>query len=347
MFLFQGLCRINVVAPAMLRFWRMLSHCRGPCSSPCNYPVTPFQEVCTMGEALILLAANFLWGAYHAVQPGHGKTIAAAYIVGARGRPVDAWILGIFVTLSHTSGIVLVGVLASLGLPGLESKRIEVWLKVLTGLLIIAIGLWTLWTQRSLFNLAGVAAAGAADGQDRAHGHEHKPVHLHAHPPGDENGHAHQPAHSHDGLPEHSHVSAHHDHPAGYHSHGFGIQHSHDLTGIMSRRPNLWTLIGLGIAGGLVPDPVALSLLIRALTDGQVILGLIGVFVFSLGFAAVLVAVGVVAAAVGKRLLDWLTGPRAALLQLGMSVLIVLVGVVLTVIAVGEMAPIVGASGPG
>lgn len=282
-----------------------------------------------MGEALILLATNFLWGAYHAVQPGHGKTIAAAYIVGARGRPVDAWILGIFVTLSHTSGIVLVGVLASLGLPGLESKRIEVWLKVLTGLLIVAIGLWTLWTQRSLFNQARVAAAGAGARHDHAHGHEH-PL-----------------AHSHDGLPEHSHGSDHHAHPVGSHSHGFGIQHSHDLSGIMSRRPSLWTLIGLGIAGGLVPDPVALSLLIRALTDGQVMLGLIGVFVFSLGFAAVLVAVGVVAAAVGKKLLDWLTGPRAALLQLSMSVLIVLVGVVLTVIAVGEMAPIAGTRGPG
>ena len=282
-----------------------------------------------MGEALILLATNFLWGAYHAVQPGHGKTIAAAYIVGARGRPVDAWILGIFVTLSHTSGIVLVGVLASLGLPGLESKRIEVWLKVLTGLLIVAIGLWTLWTQRSLFNQARVAAAGAAALQEPVHGHQH-PL-----------------AHSHDGLPEHSHGSDHHDHPVGSHSHGFGIQHSHDLSGIMSRRPSLWTLIGLGIAGGLVPDPVALSLLIRALTDGQVILGLIGVFVFSLGFAAVLVAVGAVAAAVGKRLLDWLTGPRAALLQLSMSVLIVLVGVVLTLIAVGEMAPLAGTRGPG
>ena len=204
-----------------------------------------------MGEALILLATNFLWGAYHAVQPGHGKTIAAAYIVGARGRPVDAWILGIFVTLSHTSGIVLVGVLASLGLPGLESKRIEVWLKVLTGLLIVAIGLWTLWTQRSLFNQARVAAAGAAALQEPVHGHQH-PL-----------------AHSHDGLPEHSHGSDHHDHPVGSHSHGFGIQHSHDLSGIMSRRPSLWTLIGLGIAGGLVPDPVALSLLIRALTDGR------------------------------------------------------------------------------
>jgi nickel/cobalt transporter (NicO) family protein len=292
-----------------------------------------------MGEALILLATNFLWGAYHAVQPGHGKTIAAAYIVGARGRPVDAWILGIFVTLSHTSGIVLVGVLASLGLPGLESKRIEVWLKVLTGLLIIAVGLWTLWTQRSLFNLAGVAVAGAADRQDHAHGHAHEPVHLHAH--------THPPAHSHDGLPEHSHVSAHDDPQAGYHSHGFGIRHSHDLTGVMSRRPSLWMLVGLGTAGGLVPDPVALSLLIRALTDGKVILGLIGVFVFSLGFAAVLVAVGVVAAAVGKRLLEWLTGRRAARLQLGMSALIVLVGVILTATAIGEMALVEGVRASG
>lgn len=280
-----------------------------------------------MGEALILLATNFLWGAYHAVQPGHGKTIAAAYIVGARGRPVDALILGIFVTLSHTSGIVLVGVLASLGLPGLESKRVEVWLKVLTGVLIIAIGLWTLWTQRSLFKVAGARAAADA----RQHGHGHAQAHVH----------------SHVGLAGHGHGHAPQDHPDGSHSHGFGVRHSHDLSGVMSRRPSLWTLVGLGIAGGLVPDPLALSLLIRALTDGKVMLGLIGVLVFSLGFAAVLVAVGVVAAAVGKRLLDWLTGARAAGLQIGMSVLIVIVGVFLTVIAVGEMADIAGARGPG
>jgi nickel/cobalt transporter (NicO) family protein len=276
-----------------------------------------------MGEALILLATNFLWGAYHAVQPGHGKTIAAAYIVGARGRPVDAWILGIFVTLSHTSGIVIVGVLASLGLPGLESRRIEVWLKVLTGLLIIAIGLWTLWAQRSLFKAAGASVPSSL------HSHDHSHEHPHDHA---------QPLHSHDGLAAHSHGDG-PDH-SGSHSHGLGIRHSHDLADVMTRRPGLWALIGLGIAGGLVPDPVALGLLIRALTDGKVILGLVGVFVFSLGFAAVLVAVGVAAAAVGKRLLDWLSGPRAARLQIGMSALIVIVGVILTVTAVDEMVQV-------
>lgn len=290
-----------------------------------------------MGEALILLATNFLWGAYHAVQPGHGKTIAAAYIVGARGRPVDAWILGIFVTLSHTSGIVLVGVLASLGLPGLESKRIEVWLKVLTGALIIAIGLWTLWTQRGLL------------GQVQARSQTDSGAHVHAYSQGHAQGHSH--GHSHDGPLRHSHDDlpehAHQDRQAGFHSHGFGVRHRHDLTAVIDRRPSFLVLIGLGIAGGLVPDPLALSLLIRALAEGKVVVGLIGVFAFSVGFAAVLVAVGVVAAAVGKRLLQWLAGPQAARLQIGMSVLIVLVGVILTINAIGEVMQVEAARATG
>src|SRR6201987_98688 len=60
-----------------------------------------------MGEGVLYLLTSFWLGAVHAATPGHGKTIAASYIVGVRGRPVDALVLGIFVTLSHTSGIVL------------------------------------------------------------------------------------------------------------------------------------------------------------------------------------------------------------------------------------------------
>jgi hypothetical protein len=78
-----------------------------------------------MREILFFVVSSFWAGAAHAATPGHGKTIAAAYIVGARGKPIDAVILGIFVTLSHTSGIVLVGVLASLGFGWLRAPRIE------------------------------------------------------------------------------------------------------------------------------------------------------------------------------------------------------------------------------
>ena len=307
-----------------------------------------------MGEALLLLAANFWYGAIHAIQPGHGKTIAAAYIVGARGRPVDAWILGIFVTLSHTSGIVLVGVLASLGLPGLGSHRIETWLAVATGVLVILLGLWTLWTQRGLFQIAALNRSGSdqplSSGDEPApvryyaHDHNHdytqNLVGAHAHAHGE--GH-HRHEHAHDHGHDHAHTHAHsHAHeggePLGYHTHGWGFRHTHDMDLATTNRPSLWILIWLGIAGGLLPDPVALGLLMRALVEGKVMLGLAGVLVFSLGFAVVLVIVGVIAAVVGKRILDWLVGPWAARFQIGTSLVIVVVGVVLTGLALQKLS---------
>ena len=107
-----------------------------------------------MRELLFFVASSFWAGAAHAATPGHGKTIAAAYIVGARGKPIDAVILGIFVTLSHTSGIVMVGVLASLGSTWWRPLRIEAYLALGVGMLVIALGLWMLWAQRDLLALA-------------------------------------------------------------------------------------------------------------------------------------------------------------------------------------------------
>lgn len=299
-----------------------------------------------MSEALLYLASSFWLGAVHAATPGHGKTIAAAYIVGARGRPVDAWILGIFVTLSHTSGIVLVGVLASLGLPGMMPQRIEAWLALFTGLLIIVIGLWTLWTQRSLFPAAGWSgrrggemtwrASGAAAPVQGAHhhpagtGHGHDDDHRHGHDHDHDHGHGHD--HGHDHVHDHEYDHAHDDaESAGYHSHGWGFKHTHDVGLVTTNRPGMWMLIGLGVAGGLLPDPAALAILLSALAQGKPMLGLGTVVVFSLGFAATLVLVGVIAARVGQRILTWLAGPWAARIQIGTSLLIVFVGVFLTV----------------
>src|SRR4029450_3216763 len=167
-----------------------------------------------MRELLFFVASSFWAGAAHAATPGHGKTISAAYIVGARGKPIDAVILGIFVTLSHTSGIVLVGVLASLGSTWLRPQRIEAYLAVAVGILVIALGLWMLWTQRDLVALAmgeaGNRGAGArpADEHARNHGHDHA---------------RHDYSHSRD----HSHAHDHGDHEhVVWHSHGFGKVHA-------------------------------------------------------------------------------------------------------------------------
>jgi nickel/cobalt exporter len=291
-----------------------------------------------MGEAFLYLASSFWYGAVHAATPGHGKTIAAAYIVGARGKPVDAWVLGIFVTLSHTSGIVLVGVLASLGLPGFMPQRLEAWMAAATGVLVIVIGAWTLWTQRALFGAA--KRAPAASSQEYPHAHSDAPGKIHYHrveagrarvmssPHSSDNPHSHDHGHPHNHDHPHDH-----DHPgeSGYHTHGWGFRHTHDLTLVTSRRPSLWLLLGLGVAGGLVPDPIALGILLNLLAQSKVMLGLGTVLVFSLGFASVLVIVGVVAAKVGPKILDWLSGVWATRLQIGTSLLIVLVGVVLTI----------------
>jgi nickel/cobalt transporter (NicO) family protein len=275
-----------------------------------------------MRELLFFVTSSFWAGAAHAATPGHGKTIAAAYIVGARGKPIDAVILGIFVTLSHTSGIVLIGVLASLGSTWLRPQRIEAYLAIAVGIMVIVLGLWMLWAQRDLVALAMGEAGEPGDGTGRTatQAHDHDPDHDHDHP--------------------HSH--GHGEHGPGesvvWHSHGFGRVHSHQLDVVAENRPKLPVLLALGIAGGLLPDPAALALLLGALSSGKVLLGLVTVVVFSIGFAMTLVVVGIVAAKVGEKVLDWLASIWMIRLQIATSLLIVAMGVVLTVRAVSELS---------
>ena len=288
-----------------------------------------------MREGLFYILSSFWAGAVHAATPGHGKTIAAAYIVGARGKPVDALILGVFVTLSHTTGIVLVGVLASLGSAWLVPQRIEAYLALAWGALVIGLGLWMLWMQRELLALAmgepadpapaahavsGGAAYGAAAGA-AAHGH----ARWH-----DDHDHHHGHDHAHD---DHAHGE-----DLGWHSHGWGTYHSHRLDLVTDNRPKLAVLLVLGIAGGILPDPAALAILLAALSSGRVMLGLATVVVFSLGFAATLVVVGIIAARVGRKILEWLSSIWVVRVQIATTLLILGMGLVLTVDAASKLA---------
>jgi len=276
-----------------------------------------------MLETLFYVLSSFWVGAVHAATPGHGKTIAAAYIVGARGRPIDAVILGVFVTLSHTTGIVLVGVLASLGSAWLVPQRVEAYLALAAGLLVVALGLWMLWTQRDLLAQVMGAPLVAAPADGAGHEHHHPGNYPHHHHHDDNLGHRDRA-----GL--------------AWHSHGWGTVHSHRVDLVTERRPQLGVLLVLAIAGGLLPDPSALAILLAALSSGRVLLGLASVVVFSLGFAATLVVVGVVAAQVGQRILDWLSSIWAMRAQIATTLLIFGMGVVLTVKAAYQVAALAG-----
>jgi nickel/cobalt exporter len=284
-----------------------------------------------MYQALFYLASSFWAGAVHAATPGHGKTIAAAYIVGARGRPVDAVILGVFVTLSHVSGIVVVGVLASLGSSWLVPARTEAVLALVMGLVVLGLGLWMLWTQRELVALAFPRPA---HGHDHAHHHTHEAV-WHSHDGGPRHAHHHGHSHDHGELLEHTHDDA---EGVVWHSHGWGTRHAHRTDLVTGERPRLAVLLTLSIAGGMLPDPAALAILLGALSTGHVVLGMVTVLVFSLGFAATLVAVGIIAAQVGRRILDWLDSVWAVRLQVATTLLIVGMGVWLTTEAIRQFA---------
>ena len=229
-----------------------------------------------MLEGAMYLISSFWLGAVHAATPGHGKTVSAAYLVGTRGRPADAVALGIFVTLAHTSGITLFGLLATLGSSSL-SQRAESQLSLVMALLIVGIGVWMLVS--------------------RWHAHAHGPTHATTH------------AHTH-----------------------FGVQHSHRPERVFheAARPSWMLLLGLGLAGGLLPDPAALAVLLAAIAAGKLVLGLLTVLVFSLGFASVLVVVGTLVGRLGQSVLGRIDMRWLDWLQVGTAGVIIVVGVVMT-----------------
>jgi ABC-type nickel/cobalt efflux system permease component RcnA len=107
------------------------------------------------------LAAALFWGAAHALSPGHGKTIVTAYLVGRRGTPWHAALLGLIVTGTHTAGVFALG-LATLALSQfVVPDHLYPWLNLTSGLLVVGIG-------------ASVLRARWRHGHDH-HEHEHGP----------------------------------------------------------------------------------------------------------------------------------------------------------------------------
>src|SRR5438093_13619911 len=86
----------------------------------------------------LLVAAGF--GAFHALEPGHGKTVVAAYLVGARGTAWHALILGLIVTASHTAGVYLLGGVTLYASRYVVPERLYPWLGVISGLTIAGLG---------------------------------------------------------------------------------------------------------------------------------------------------------------------------------------------------------------
>jgi ABC-type nickel/cobalt efflux system permease component RcnA len=187
------------------------------------------------GFVLLSLALALFWGAAHALGPGHGKAIVAGYLVGSRGSPRHAVLLGLVVTVTHTIGVFGLGLVTLALSEFVLPEQLYPWLNLASALLVLLVGL-------------GVLRARLGDW-----------LHTRAHARGGAHHHHHHHHHRHDG-------------PA-----------------------SLRGLLGVGISGGLLPCPTALVVLLAAISLHRVGYGLVLIVAFSLGLAATVTGIGLVA----------------------------------------------------
>ncbi len=95
---------------------------------------SPFALAGALGLAL-------LFGALHAVEPGHGKTLVAAYLVGSKGTIGQALLLGLVVTITHTLSVFLLGLVTLFASDRIMPDRLYPYLALVSGTLVLVIGL--------------------------------------------------------------------------------------------------------------------------------------------------------------------------------------------------------------
>ncbi|MFG2272969.1 nickel transporter [Streptomyces chartreusis] len=317
----------------------------------------------TFGFAALALVIAVFLGAMHALAPGHGKTIMAAVATarGGRARLKDVMPLAASVTVTHTLGVVALGLLITAG--SAAAPSVITWLGMASGALVLAAGA-TLVRRAWHIRKHGY---GHGHGHSHDHDHDHDHDHEHPHEHGDHSHeHAHETdhPHTHDREPvlvaahthsptetptatqplAHTHTPAHphphHPHPHPHsptpkrglltHTHG-GFTHTH------STAPTLRGTILLGFAGGLVPSPSAVVVLVGAAALGKAWFGLLLVVAYGVGLALTLTAAGFAVVKLGTgvtRVLDrrprWTAHPVTTFLRgtapLASALLVVLLG---------------------
>ncbi len=243
---------------------------------------------------LIVTGTAFIWGAAHALMPGHAKTVVAAYLISQHGTYWHAAVLAMIVTVTHTALVVILGVVIWVyqrSHPRL-GPTLQLWLGLIAGLLVAGMGVMLAWRA-----LTGRMA------HEHAHDHDHADTddrswlrklftHSHPHVPGHTHEHAHDLGHSH----EHGHVHD-HEHPHAHaHEHAH-TQHAHGraaLSGPSGAGAPLTfrMLLVLGITGGIVPCPTATIIMLLGIGANVVAGALYAIAIFSLGLALTLMVIG-------------------------------------------------------
>ncbi|WP_265669893.1 nickel/cobalt efflux protein RcnA [Klebsiella grimontii] len=237
--------------------------------------MTDFASLLQQGNAWLFIPSAILLGALHGLEPGHSKTMMAAFIVAVRGTLKQAVLLGLAATVSHTAVVWLVA-MAGLWLGrGWNAQTSEPWFQLISGILIVLIACWMLWrTWR----------------ESRSHHHHHH--HEHEHEYEYEHNHEHHHPHEH-----HPHV---HQHPlvaADDWQDAHQRAHAQEINRRFNgQRVTTGQIVLFGLTGGLIPCPASITVLLICLQLKKFSLGATLVLGFSVGLALTLVASGAIAA---------------------------------------------------
>ena len=224
-------------------------------------------------HAWLFIPSAIVLGILHGLEPGHSKTMMAAFIVAIKGTVGQAVLLGLAATVSHTIvvwGIALAGMYVW---QGLDAEAVEPYFQMASALVIVGIALWMLWRIR----------------QDQTRERHH---HGHGHP------HDHHHAHSHDEEAALQNITGESAHEL---AHAREIERRFSTSDVTTGQ-----IVMFGLTGGLIPCPAAITVLLLCLQLKEFALGTVLVLCFSIGLAITLVAVGAAAAlSVGHAARRW------------------------------------------
>ncbi|GAR18508.1 nickel/cobalt efflux system RcnA [Salmonella enterica] len=226
-----------------------------------------FSTLLQQGNGWFFIPSAILLGILHGLEPGHSKTMMAAFIIAIKGTVKQAVMLGLAATLSHTAIVWLIALGGMYLSRAFTAQSVEPWLQLISAIIILSTACWMFWrTWRGEQQwLAG------------NHHHDHHHDHDHGH---DHHGHIH---------PEGATSKAYQD--AHERAHAADIQRRFDGQTVTNGQ-----ILLFGLTGGLIPCPAAITVLLICIQLKAFTLGATMVLSFSLGLALTLVTVGVGAA---------------------------------------------------
>lgn len=224
-----------------------------------------FSTLLQQGNGWFFIPSAILLGILHGLEPGHSKTMMAAFIIAIKGTVKQAVMLGLAATLSHTAIVWLIALGGMYLSRAFTAQSVEPWLQLISAIIILSTACWMFW--RTWRGEQQWLAGNHHHDHDHDHDHDH---HGHIHPEGATSK-AYQDAHE---L-----------------AHAADIQRRFDGQTVTNGQ-----ILLFGLTGGLIPCPAAITVLLICIQLKAFTLGATMVLSFSLGLALTLVTVGVGAA---------------------------------------------------